>query len=807
MASVPTAKDEKEKKNEALATAILKDKSKPNRLIVDQSEKDDNSVIALSQAKMDELGLFRGDTVVLKGKKRRETVCIVLADDNCANDKVRMNRVVRHNLRVRLGDVVSVTAAPSISYGKRVHVLPIDDTVEGLTGNLFEVFLKPYFVEAYRPLHKGDIFTVQAAMRTVEFKVVETDPSPSCIVAPDTVIHYEGEAIKREEEEENMNDVGYDDIGGVRKQLAQIKEMVELPLRHPQLFKAIGIKPPRGILLFGPPGTGKTLIARAVANETGAFFFLLNGPEIMSKLAGESESNLRKAFEECEKNSPAILFIDEIDAIAPKREKTHGEVERRIVSQLLTLMDGLKQRSHVVVIAATNRPNSIDGALRRFGRFDREIDIGIPDAVGRFEVLRIHTKNMKLSDDVDLEQVANECHGYVGADLASLCSEAALQQIREKMELIDLEDDTIDAEVLNSLAVTMENFRFAMGKSSPSALRETVVETPNITWEDIGGLQNVKRELQELVQYPVAHPEKFLKFGMQPSRGVLFYGPPGCGKTLLAKAIAHECQANFISIKGPELLTMWFGESEANVRDVFDKARAAAPCVLFFDELDSIAKSRGGSAGDAGGAADRVINQVLTEMDGMNSKKNVFIIGATNRPDIIDSAILRPGRLDQLIYIPLPDEASRLQIFKANLRKTPVGSDVDMTFLAKSTVGFSGADITEICQRACKLAIRESIEKDIKIEKERQERQARGEELMDEEGSDPVPEITRGHFEEAMKFARRSVSDNDIRKYELFAQTLQQQRGFGNNFKFPGENATGGSSGPAPSNDDDDLYN
>lgn len=353
--------------------------------------------------------------------------------------------------------------------------------------------------------------------------------------------------------------------------MAQIKEMVELPLRHPSLFKAIGVKPPRGILLYGPPGTGKTLIARAVANETGAFFFLINGPEIMSKLAGESESNLRKAFEEADKNSPAIIFIDELDAIAPKREKTHGEVERRIVSQLLTLMDGMKKSSHVIVMAATNRPNSIDPALRRFGRFDREIDIGIPDATGRLEVLRIHTKNMKLADDVDLEQIAAETHGHVGADLASLCSEAALQQIREKMDLIDLEDDQIDAEVLSSLAVTMENFRYAMTKSSPSALRETVVEVPNITWDDIGGLQNVKKELQELVQYPVEHPDKFLKFGMQPSRGVLFYGPPGCGKTLLAKAIANECQANFISVKGPELLTMWFGESEANVRDIFDK--------------------------------------------------------------------------------------------------------------------------------------------------------------------------------------------------------------------------------------------
>ncbi|CAI2323854.1 unnamed protein product [Caenorhabditis sp. 36 PRJEB53466] len=805
MAQVPTQKDEKEKKNDELATAILKDKVRPNRLIIDQSENDDNSMVMLSQAKMDELGLFRGDSVVLKGKKRKETVSIVINADGCPNDRIRMNKVIRNNLRSRLGDVVNISSA-QLEYGKRIHVLPIDDTIEGLTGNLFDVFLRPYFSDAYRPLHKGDIFTVQAAMRTVEFKVVEVEPSSACIVAPDTVIHYEGDPIKREEEEESLNEIGYDDLGGVRKQLAQIKEMVELPLRHPQLFKAIGVKPPRGILLFGPPGTGKTLIARAVANETGAFFFLINGPEIMSKMSGESESNLRKAFAECEKNSPAILFIDEIDAIAPKREKAHGEVEKRIVSQLLTLMDGLKTRAHVVVIAATNRPNSIDGALRRFGRFDREIDIGIPDAVGRLEILRIHTKNMKLSDDVDLEQVANESHGFVGADLASLCSEAALQQIREKMELIDLEDDQIDAEVLNSLAVTMENFRFAMGKSSPSALREAVVETPNVTWSDIGGLQQVKQELQELVQYPVEHPEKYLKFGMQPSRGVLFYGPPGCGKTLLAKAIANECQANFISIKGPELLTMWFGESEANVRDVFDKARAAAPCVLFFDELDSIAKARGSSVGDGGGAADRVINQVLTEMDGMNAKKNVFIIGATNRPDIIDPAVLRPGRLDQLIYIPLPDEASRLQIFKAGLRKTPLAADLDLNYLAKNTVGFSGADLTEICQRACKLAIRESIEKEIRLEKQKQDSLARGEELMDDEASDPVPEITRAHFEEAMKFARRSVTDNDIRKYEMFAQTLQQSRGFGNNFKFPGEGQPTSGSDPA-ANDDDDLYN
>ncbi|ODN04425.1 Transitional endoplasmic reticulum ATPase TER94 [Orchesella cincta] len=794
---------------EDLAEAILKKKDKPNRLIVEEAPSDDNSVVALSQNKMDALDIFRGDTVLLKGKRRRETVCIVLSDEKCPDDRIMMNRVVRNNLRVRLGDVVSIQSCPDVQYGKRVHILPIDDTVEGLTGNLFDVYLKPYFLEAYRPIHKGDVFIARGGMRAVEFKVVETDPSPFCIVAPDTVIHCEGDPIKREEEEEALSAVGYDDIGGCRKQLAQIKEMVELPLRHPSLFKAIGVKPPRGILLYGPPGTGKTLIARAVANETGAFFFLINGPEIMSKLAGESESNLRKAFEEAEKNSPSIIFIDELDAIAPKREKTHGEVERRIVSQLLTLMDGLKQRSHVIVMAATNRPNSIDAALRRFGRFDREIDIGIPDATGRLEVLRIHTKNMKLNEDVDLEKIAAESHGHVGADLAALCSEAALQQIREKMDLIDLEDDQIDAEVLNSLAVTMDNFRYAMGKSSPSALRETVVEVPNISWEDIGGLQNVKRELQELVQYPVEYPDKFLKFGMQPSKGVLFYGPPGCGKTLLAKAIANECQANFISVKGPELLTMWFGESEANVRDVFDKARSAAPCVLFFDELDSIAKSRGGNVGDAGGAADRVINQILTEMDGMGAKKNVFIIGATNRPDIIDPAILRPGRLDQLIYIPLPDDKSREAIFKANLRKSPIAKDLEVTHLAKVTHGFSGADITEICQRACKLAIRQSIEAEIRREKERA--QAGAEAPMDTDDEDPVPEITKVHFEEAMKFARRSVSDNDIRKYEMFAQTLQQSRGFGNNFRFPttpaaGQGGTPQGQGGNFQEDDEDLY-
>jgi len=804
-------------------TPALKNRS-PNRLIVDESINDDNSVVMLSSAKMEELQLFRGDTVSIKGKKGRDTICIVLADDNLEGPNIRMNKVVRKNLRVRLGDLVTINPCGDVPYGKRIHVLPLDDTIEGVSGNLFDVYLKPYFESAYRPVKKGDLFIVRQAMHPVEFKVVETDPSPFCIVAPETIIHCEGEPIKREDEE-RLDDVGYDDVGGCKRQMAQIREMIELPLRHPSLFKTLGVKPPRGVLLYGPPGSGKTLIARAVANETGAFFFLINGPEIMSKMAGESESNLRKAFEEAEKNAPSIIFIDEIDSIAPKRDKANGEVERRIVSQLLTLMDGLKQRANVVVIGATNRQNSLDPALRRFGRFDREIDIGVPDENGRLEVFRIHTRNMKLDDDVDPELIARETHGYVGADIAALCTEAAMQCIREKMDLIDIEDESIDAELLNSMSVRMEHFKYALGHSNPSSLRETVVEVPNVKWEDIGGLIDVKRELKELVQYPVEFPEKFEKFGMSPSRGVLFYGPPGCGKTLLAKAVANECQANFISIKGPELLTMWFGESEANVRDVFEKARQAAPCVLFFDELDSIAQQRGGHSGDGGGAADRVINQLLTEIDGVGSKKNVFVIGATNRPDIIDPALMRPGRLDQLIYIPMPDYESRLSILKAVLRKSPVSKEVDLGFLAVHLDKFTGADLTEICQRAAKLAIRESIEREVERERMRQATSSMevDADIVDE---DLVPEILPKHFEEAVKSARRSVSDRDLAQYASFAQTLHQARSqitgpTGqnlSNFSFPGQQQPNinvnmptnqnmnNQNSNVNNNDDDDLY-
>ena len=756
-----------------------------NRLIVEETLKKnecENSAVYLNSKKIDNLKLFRGDTILVKGKRKKDTVSIIMTDDSCDENKIRLNEVMRKNIGVKIGDIITIHPFSDLKFGKRIHVLPFEDSILDLSKNLFDDFLKPYFLDSYRPIKKGDIFRVKNDDVSVEFKVVEIDPLDYCIVGPDTIIYCEGDPLQRERQTEE-SEISYDNVGGCQKQLSQIRELVELPLRHPQLFNTVGIKPPRGVLMYGPPGCGKTLIARAVANETGAFLFSINGPEIMSKLSGESESNLRKAFEEAEKNAPSIIFIDEIDSVAPKREKNQGEIERRIVSQLLTLMDGISSSSHMVVIGCTNRPNCIDPALRRFGRFDREIDIGVPDEKGRLEILNIHTQKMRLSSDVNIEEICKETYGFVGADLAQLCTEAAMQCIREKSEFLDIDEEKIDGAVLNSLFVSQDNFRAALSQSNPSAFRETAVEIPNITWKDIGGLENVKRELQETVQYPVEHPEKFEKFGMQPSKGVLFYGPPGCGKTLLAKAIANECQANFVSIKGPELLTMWFGESENNVREVFDKARQASPCVLFFDELDSIARARGGGNGDAGGAGDRVINQILTEIDGVGVRKNVFVIGATNRPDILDPAIMRPGRLDQLVYIPLPDRKSRIQIFKATLRKSPLAKEVDLEVLAKATNGFSGADITEICQRACKFAIRESIYSDIEMKKDMKMSE------QNEENSyiDPVPEITKTHFLEAMKYARRSVSDNDIRKYEMFAQKLQSTRSSEGEFKFKKE--------------------
>jgi len=759
-------------------------------------------------AKMEALGFMDGDIVRFKGKRDREALCMVQASKAVSEKSVALSGVTRTNLMLALGDSTKAYACDDVKQASKVLVLPFEDAMGGLTAEeIHEQLVVPYFMGAdgddapYRPVVEGELLRLRHGAQIVECKVVETEPPRRCIVAPDTELEPPERELGRLEEE-GENELGYDDIGGCDKELAKIRELVELPMRHPKVFTSVGVRPPRGVLIYGPPGCGKTMIAKAVAAETGAFFFLINGPEVMSKMAGESEQKLRQAFEECEKNSPAILFIDEIDAVAPRRDKAQGEVEKRIVSQLLTLMDGISPKSQVVVMAATNRPNAIEPALRRFGRFDLEINIPVPDTGGRLDILRIKTREMSLSSEVDLESVAQDTQGYCGADLAQLAFEAGMLCVREKLPEIDLEADRLPKSVLDALTVGPTHVRKALTLTNPSTLRETAIEVPNIKWEDIGGLEDVKRELKETVQYPVQYADKFELFGMNAAKGVLFYGPPGCGKTLLAKAIANECKANFISVKGPELLTMWFGESEANVRDLFDKARQASPCVIFFDEMDSIAKARGSGGGGASEAGDRVINQILTEIDGVGARKSVFVIGATNRPDILDPAIMRPGRLDQLIYIPLPDFDSRKSIFKANLRKSPLDTDVDMDAMANMTDGFSGADITEVCQRACKLAIRGEIAAQEAVEAE-----------AIAAGREPPAQKTDGllgkvHFDESMKTARKSVSKTELARYLKFKKELSG----GGSLKAASEavaaeeSGSGGGKAAAEEEGDDELY-
>jgi len=835
----PAKKTKKKKKKKAAPAAAKKDKpddlsmailggsnDKNSMNVFSYSSDEGHTVVGMTEAAMEEMGLFEGDTVTIKGKRGKKTMASVavvaqsdvtaLADGGAESTAIGMSMDAMKNAGVRSGDKVTVTAAPNVKFGKAVLILPTAESME-LAGvenmddaKLFDDYLRPYFDGKFRTLYRGDNFHIDGPLGKLEFSCVEidsveTDGDTACVVVDDTMIECEGEPIEPDDADDLAN-AGYDQIGGASKHLAAVRELVELPLKHPELWRKLGINPPRGVLLTGPSGCGKTAMARAVAAETGAYFFVINGPEVISKRAGESETNLRRAFEDAAANAEdyngAIIFIDELDSIAPKREKAGGEVEKRIVSQLLTLMDGMKPTSKVVVMAATNRPGVIEPALRRPGRFDRELDMGIPDQEGRLEILQIKTRDMRMGDDVDLELLAQNTHGYVGADIQQLCMEAALECIRSRMGLIDFDKDHVDKKILDSIVVEGKHFDHAMGIVHPSSLRENQVEIPDVHWNDVGGLEDVKRELHETVQYPVEHAEKYIKFGMHPSKGVLFYGPSGCGKTLLAKAIANECGANFISIKGPELLTQWFGESEANVRELFDKARAASPCILMFDEMDSIAKTRG--SGGAGGseAGDRVINQILTEIDGVGARKNVFVIGATNRPDILDPAVIRPGRLDQLIYIPLPDLKSRMAIFQAQLRKAPVDPNIDMEVLARSTNGFSGADIAEICTSASKLAIREAI-----LDAEERNRKIEAGELDEDSGEQSVADhmlITKRHFNFAMSRARRSVSEEDLALYEEFAEKQRAGRGeAANNFKF-GEGESAEAEDEA--SQEDDLY-
>jgi len=614
----------------------------------------------------------------------------------------------------------------------------------------------------------------------VMFKVADIDSDATYVTLSGRGMNTDlqiGPPISDDEALKAFNEVGYSDIGGLSEQLGKIREIVELPIRHPGLFQKIGVRAPKGVLMHGPPGCGKTMIARAIAHETGAFFVLINGPEIVSGVAGESEKNLRSIFEAAQDKAPAIIFIDELDAIAPNRDQVNDEAMQRIVATLLTCMDGLESNAHIMVIGATNRPNSIDPALRRSGRFDTEIVIPVPSREARLEILEIVTAKQKLDKDVDLDKLAEICTGYVGADLANLGTKAAVSCIRRCAKgIIDMDEEDIPPEFLSSLRITMRDFLDAHGATGPSLTRDVVVETPSTTFDDIGGLEKVKQELKEMIAMPYLHSDFFDDLNILPPKGALMYGPPGCGKTLLAKAIANECKANFISVKGPQLLSKWIGESESNVRDYFNKARQAAPCVLFFDELDSIAQKRGSSSGNIG---DKVVNQLLTEMDGMGERGNVFIIGATNRPDNMDPAVLRTGRLDQMIFIPMPDEKSRRAIFRALLRKADVSERVDFKTLSEKTAKYSGADIAGIIGMATKIHMRKCVEKIRKMAADLQEKDKDlSAKVALKEAKDAFRKekmkMTADCFEIAYKNTGRSITDEKLEMYKSHAKTLEK---------------------------------
>ncbi len=592
----------------------------------------------------------------------------------------------------------------------------------------------------------------QFGLGEVRLRVVKSSPKGLVRIVEDTEIELLPEYVEAEESERAVPEVAYEDIGGLRDVIQKIREMVELPLKKPELFDRMGIEPPKGVLLHGPPGTGKTLLAKAVAHESDAHFISLSGPEIMSRYYGESEQRLREIFEDAEKNAPSIVFIDELDSIAPKRAEVTGEVERRVVSQLLTLMDGLKERRNVIVMGATNRIEAIDQALRRPGRFDREIEVRVPDREGRSEIFMIHTRGMPLAHDVDLAEYTELTHGFVGSDIEALCREAAMNALRRVLPRINLEEEGIPPELLEELVVQRSDFEQALKEVRPSAMREVLVEVPRVTWDNIGGLAQVKQLLAEAVELPLKRPEAFRRVGISPAKGVLLYGPPGTGKTLLARAVAHESSANFISAKGSELLSKWYGESEQLVAEVFRKARQVAPSVIFMDELDSLAPRRGTAVGEPH-ATERIVNQLLAELDGLEELRGVVVIGATNRPDLLDPALLRPGRLGELIYVPVPDEQARLAIYRVHTREMSLGEDVNLEELAQRSARFSGADIAEVCRKAGRLALRESLESE---------------------------KVEMRHFQQALKETQPSITPKLEEHYRKLERELRQSpRGFG----------------------------
>jgi transitional endoplasmic reticulum ATPase len=675
-----------------------KDKTIPLKVIEAKSYDAGRGIARIDPEIAYDLGLQTGDVIGIEGAKRTAALVWPGYPEDSNTGLIRIDGTVRRNAGVSIDDKVQI---------RKIHTAPAEKILFSPTQSL-----KIQGGEAYlahnlegRVITRGDIVELNIMGRRVDLVVVSIKPiSDSVIIGANTVIEISDKPAK---EMPSIPRVSYEDIGGLGDEVKKVREMIELPLRHPELFERLGVEAPKGVLLHGPPGTGKTLLAKALASETNANFITLSGPEIMSKFYGESEEKLRDIFQQAEDNAPSIILIDEIDSIAPKREEVTGEVERRIVAQLLAVMDGLKARGRVVVIGATNRPNAIDPALRRPGRFDREIEIGVPDRKARFEIMQIHTRGMPVANDVKLDRIADLTHGFVGADLAALTREAAMNAIRRLLPELDLEVQSIPSEVLNRLTVTGDDFNNALREMTPSALREVFIECPDIHWSDIGGLPEAKQELKEAVEWPMKYPMLFEQGGARPPKGILLYGPPGTGKTMLAKAVATESEANFISVKGPEFMSKWVGESEKAVRETFRKAKQAAPCIIFFDEIDSIAPTRG--AGSDSHVTERVISQMLSEIDGLEELHNITVIAATNRPDIIDPALLRPGRIDRLIYVMPPDRDSRLEIFKVHSARTPLDVDVDLETLADDTSDFTGADIASVCNEATILAIREYV--------------------------------------------------------------------------------------------------
>ncbi|MGA9388614.1 MAG: CDC48 family AAA ATPase [Candidatus Bathyarchaeia archaeon] len=695
-------------------------------------------IARIDQTTMQKLGISAGDVLEMCGKRTTSAIAWPAYSEDQNRDILRIDGFSRKNAGVAINEYVVVRPA-KVKNALSLTLAPVDMRLN--VDEDFTNFVKNRLME--RTLVEGDTTLVMMLGHSIPFTVTKTRPHGIIKVTAETKLTILNEPTP---EGKGLPRTTYEDVGGLHEEIQRVREMVELPLRHPELFQRLGIDAPKGVLLHGPPGCGKTLLARAVANESEANFNSINGPEIMSKFYGESEARLREIFQQAQQNAPSIIFIDELDAIAPKREEVTGEVERRVVAQLLALMDGLSGRGNVIVIGATNRPGALDPALRRPGRFDREIEIGVPDKQGRYEVLQIHTRGMPLAKDVDLKKLSEMTHGYTGADVSALGRETAMKALRRYLPQINLEEERVPPSVLEKMEVTMDDFANAYKEVTPTAMREVYIEIPTVHWDDIGGLEEAKQELKEAVEWPLKNPEVFTRLGIKPPRGILIYGPPGCGKTLLARGIATESEANFITIKGPEVFSKWVGESEKAIREVFRKARMAAPAVIFFDEVDSLSPRRGLGFADSG-VTERVISQLLTEMDGLITLEDIVVIAATNRPDIVDPAVLRPGRFDRLIYVPEPDEKGRLQIFNIYTKGMPMAKDVNLPQLAVATRNYTGADIEALCRETAMHALRKDMN---------------------------AKEVTMKDFEEALKKTGPSVTADMEKWYKGFMQQVRQ---------------------------------